>query len=64
MKIEITISFAIGDFVYLKTDEEQLRRIVTGLSIRPNLIIYTLALGSDESQHYDFEISKEKELQL
>ena len=64
MKIEITIAFAIGDFVYLKTDEEQLRRIVTGLTIRPGVVLYAVALGADESTHYDFEISKEKELQL
>ena len=50
----------IGDIVFLATDEEQLERFVTGLSIRPNSISYMLSCGSNESFHYDFEITSER----
>ncbi len=49
-----------GDEVYLKTDNEQLLRIVTAINSHPyGQIIYVLVCGSTVSDHYDFEISKE-----
>ena len=50
--------FKIGDFVYLKTDPEHQKRIVTGITIREGLIYY-LALGEMETTHYEVEISDE-----
>jgi len=51
----------IGNIVYLKTDIDQYQRIITGLYIRPcNVITYGLTQGTDESWHYDFEITVEK----
>lgn len=53
--------FEIGDIVYLTTDGEQLKRVVTSIFIRPNeQITYELSCGSHASEHYDFEISIEK----
>ena len=50
----------IGDVVYLKTDNDQYERIVTGYYVRPSAITYGLTQGTEESWHYDFEITVEK----
>lgn len=52
--------YKIGDTVFLKTDPDQLERLVTGISIRQSGISYAVAKSSNESWHYDFEISKDK----
>lgn len=49
----------IGETVYLKTDREQLPRIVFAIKVYKSDIIYDLACGTTTSPHYDFEISKE-----
>ena len=54
--------FNIGDEVYLKTDEDQNCRLVTGLTIRVTSITYELSCGTAESTHYDFEITVEKDV--
>lgn len=56
--------FNIGDIVYLKTDTEQCARIVTAYLTRKGTITYCLALGINESWHYDIEISTEKDIVL
>lgn len=57
MKIEL--KFPIGSCVYLKTDIEQSLRLVTHATISATGILYGLSLGSESSEHYDFEISKD-----
>ena len=53
--------YEIGDIVYLTTDPDQAKRVVTSIHIRPNeQITYELSCGSHASDHYDFEISDEK----
>lgn len=59
-QIITSLSFSIGNEVYLKTDPDQLKRIVTGVMIRPNGISYGLTSSTIESWHYDFEISEDK----
>ena len=54
--------FNIGDEVYLKTDADQLMRIVTGLHIHAGSIGYNLGCGMYESSHYDFEITAVKDV--
>jgi hypothetical protein len=61
-KITLLVSFLITDTVYLKTDPEQLPRIITAIVVRPQDIIYEVVSGKDLSNHYDFELSKEKTL--
>lgn len=56
------IHFSIGQTVYLKTDPEQKERMVIGIDIRPNGIMYLLSLGDFSSYHFDLEISKDKDL--
>jgi hypothetical protein len=52
--------FDIGQGVYLATDDEQLKRLVTSIHVHPNnQIVYYLTCGSSVSEHYDFEITSE-----
>lgn len=56
------LHFDIGDSVFLKTDPEQSERLVTGISVRQNGITYALSYLTNESYHYDFEITKERDI--
>ena|SRR5690606_12979951 len=56
------LHFDIGDSVYLKTDPEQLERLVTGISVRQNGITYAISHLTNETWHYDFEITKERDI--
>lgn len=49
--------YTFGNIVYLKTDNEQLPRMVTGIYLTPNGFIYYLSNGESESKHYDIEIT-------
>lgn len=56
----INNKFNIGQTVYLKTDTDQLRRIVTAIKVcGDNSFFYELSCGRECSDHYDFEISEE-----
>ena len=55
----IDTKFKIGDIVYLQTDSDQQKRLITGINIRANSIVYLVSCGTVESYHYDFEISSE-----
>lgn len=55
----IDTKFKIGDTVYLQTDIDQQKRLITGINLRVNSIVYLLSCGTVESYHYDFEISNE-----
>lgn len=55
--------FNIGQVVYLKTDKDQLERIVTGVFLSPNKqVTYYLSFLGNETKHYDFEIDAEKDI--
>jgi hypothetical protein len=58
--MDIKNSFEIGEILYLKHDIEQLPRMVTGIKINPYDITYEVISGIEVSNHYDFELSKEK----
>lgn len=51
--------FDFGQIVYLKTDKEQLPRMVVRFTISKESILYILAQGTGETTHYDIEISEE-----
>ena len=53
-----SIIFKVGDVVYLITDDEQKKRIVSGLCIRKNGVTYELSCGISTSWHYGFEITE------
>lgn len=57
------IEYEIEQIVYLKLDNEQKPRIVSGLTLRPfNSVTYGLTEGTQETWHYGFEISKERDI--
>ena len=58
--------YQIGDYVYLKTDIDQYKRIVTGYTVRDNSekVVYLISLGTDETSHYECEISSEVDVVL
>jgi hypothetical protein len=54
--------FEIGDEVYLKTDEEQRKRIVVAIKLfKGGELLYDLTQGVITSLHYDFELSPERD---
>lgn len=60
--MRIDNEFKITETVFLKTDTEQMPHIITGILVRPNMLVYVLSCPSGESFHYEFEISRTKEL--
>lgn len=50
--------FEYGQTVYLKTDKEQLPRLVVSIHCRGQNITYSLAQGINETTHHDVEISE------
>lgn len=54
--------YEIGQIVYLKTDDDQRARIITCIRVFQNELLYQLSCGSQCSDHYEFEISTEKNL--
>ena len=58
--ITFIIEYEYGDLVYLKTDPEQLQRMITGYTNRNGHITYELSLGIQTSWHVGIEISTEK----
>lgn len=53
--------FHTGEIVFLKTDPDQMSRIVTAILVcGDNSILYELTCGVQTSRHYDFEINSEK----
>jgi len=53
--------FRIAQTVYLTTDKEQEKRIVTAITERQSGFVYELSCGLDISSHYDFEISADED---
>lgn len=61
--IVIENKYEIGETVFLKTDADQKARIIIGIKIyKAGEIMYELVSGTEQSSHYDFEISTEKNL--
>ena len=60
--IKINVEFEIGQVVYLKTDPDQLERIVVSIIVENKDTAYQLACGDGNSTHYDYEISAEKDV--
>ena len=58
--MRIDNKFEIEDVVFLMTDSDQLPRIITGIQIYKNGILYRLACGTDESWHFEYEIATTK----
>lgn len=55
-------TYEIGDTVYLKTDLDQLERIITEILIKPGCVVYLVVFETSASWHYDFELSLDKDI--
>lgn len=51
------IKFKIGELVFLVTDPEKRKRIVTEIKISPDDVTYYLSCGSDGTWHYGIEMA-------
>jgi len=60
----IKLEFEIGDEVFLITDEDQSKRIITGIFLTQNEVVYYLSKGTEETKHYSFEMSYHKNYTL
>lgn len=58
------IEFKINTFVYLRSDPEQLKRLVTGILLFESATQYRLSCGTEETDHWTHEISKERDIML
>ena len=58
----IALEYKVGNIVYLKTDINQLPRMVIGYLLEPFNHQYKLVCGTEESYHYGFEIAPIKNL--
>ncbi|MFA5689930.1 MAG: hypothetical protein WC959_12455 [Kiritimatiellales bacterium] len=58
----VQFDYCIGDSVYLKTDNDQLERLVTGILIRLNGVMFELSQSNTSSYHFSFEISSDKDI--
>jgi len=50
------------EIVYLVHDPEQFERMVTEINVTRNGHRYLLVCGSEESLHYEFEITDKKDM--
>lgn len=64
LMLTIDNEYNMGDIVYVKTDSEQLPRIVTAIIVTGRDILYECAAFVDISSHYGFELSPEKDILL
>lgn len=51
----------LGIIVYLKHDQEQIPRMITGFTVREKEVQYHLITGDLVDMHYDYEFSLEKD---
>lgn len=56
--------FNIGQEVYLRTDKDQLMRLVLAIQVKNGTLLYELGCGSSTSWHDDFEISTQADVLL
>jgi hypothetical protein len=60
--MKIDTEYDLGDTVYLRTDEYQKERIVTRIQITQGNVMYNVSCGTEDSWHYDFELSTERDV--
>ena len=60
--MEINNKYRIEEVVFLITDTEQEMRIITGIQITKNGLLYRLACGITDSWHFEYEIATTKNI--
>lgn len=58
--MEIKTKYEIGQVVFLITDEDQKKRMITSIRISCNGIMYNLSCGTEDTVHYEIEIAEVK----
>jgi hypothetical protein len=58
-RYEIETKFEIGQEVYMRTDNDGITCIVTGLEVRKTGVRYIVAVQGEEIPFYDFELLTE-----
>lgn len=61
---ELKTKFKIGEFVFLKSDPDQLQRQIIAYYISHDLFQYILSCGTEQTNHFEFEINTEKNILL
>jgi hypothetical protein len=64
MGISKGYKYKIGEVVYLKHDPEQLPRMVVCIMVYATFVQYLLQLGSDNSTHFEYEITTDRNILL
>lgn len=62
--VKLNLKFSIGQSVWIKTDFEQIERMVVairliGIEMIP---LYLIAFGENASEHYEFELTEERDI--
>jgi hypothetical protein len=60
--MNLKLKYKIGQIVYLKTDPDQFGRLVVGYNLRYGHNLLVLAFAEDETAHYEFEVSEQKDI--
>lgn len=60
--MRIDTKYDVGEIVYLKTDNDQLERLITRISISKQGETYELSCGTVTSWHYDFEFRLDRDI--
>ena len=56
--------FEIGQTVFINTDSDQSKRVITAISILPgSLLLYDVCCGALVSKHYEFELSDNENIE-
>lgn len=64
-KKTLLLQFNIGQTVYVKTDIDQLPRIVYGIEVYGNdLVAYKTSRDREVSTHYGFELTEESDIMI
>ena len=64
MGISKGYKYKIGEVVYLKHDPEQFPRMVVCVMVYATFVQYLLQLGSDNSPHFEYEITTDRNILL
>lgn len=59
--MEINNTFELGEYLYLKTDVDQLQRLVVGIVICiDGGLLYDVSCGTNTTKHYPHELTRDK----
>jgi len=59
--MEIKNTFELGEYLYLKTDVDQLQRLVVGIVICiDGGLLYDVSCGVSTTKHYPHELTRDK----